>query len=248
MSLAGSSAAADRSTRPVSVRSEASWPSTWVAKKRSLWSETWYWSDSERIHVPAYSYSPASAPTYSTVPVRVTIDRVLETEQRLLGALARLRQQPLDLRRQRLRGVEQPSRPRVARVRRIVDQQHDPQVRIFLQRRRQQRHQDHPRLLLIRGHEHRRRRSALGEELVDHRARRAAVIPRAVVEPEPPEQVGDRRRRQQADRRQEADRLQQAGAAGPAVQDLAVDDRDHQRQPGGDGDRDRRAAERHRPV
>src|SRR6201999_2893699 len=68
------------------------------------------------------------------------------------------------------------------------------------------------------------------------------------VEAEAAEEVGDRRGGEQADRGEEADRLGEAGVAGDAFDHLAVDDADDERDPGGDGEDDRGAADRHRPV
>ena len=176
------------------------------------------------------------------------VDRDLEALQRAVEAAARLREQALDLAGQRLGGVEQLARAGVARVRRVVDEQDDAQVGVLLQRGREQRHQDHPGLLLVGGDQRGDRGAALGEELVQHRPRRAAAFFGPVVEAEPAEEVGGRRGGEQADRGEEADRLGEAGVAGDPFDHLAVDHGDHQRRPGGDGEDDGGAADRHRPV
>ena len=68
-------------------------------------------------------------------------------------------QQLLDLARQRPGGLELLAGLRVLRGERVVDQQHHPLVRVFLQRRRQQGVADDPLFLLV-GRDDRRQRRA----------------------------------------------------------------------------------------
>ncbi len=176
------------------------------------------------------------------------VEARFEPLERGVEAKARLREQTLDLARQRERAVEQPPRACVAGVRLVVDEQHDAEVGVLLQGRGEQRHQDHARLLLVGGHERGDGRPAPGEELVDHRPRHPAVPFRPVVEAEPCEQIGRRRGREEADRGEEAGRLDDARVTGDAFEHLAVQDRDDERDPGRDREDHGGAAERHRPV
>ena len=67
------------------------------------------------------------------------------------------------------------ARLRVLRVGRVVDQQDDAQVRVLLERGRQQRRADDVRVLAVRGDQHRHRRAILREVRVDLGARHPMV-------------------------------------------------------------------------
>ena len=88
----------------------------------------------------------------------------------------------------------------VRRVRRVVDQQHDADVRVLLQRGREQRLADDAALLAVGGDDRRERRVRLVEERVDDGARDTAVRAGPLQVAEPGDEVGDRRERSGARR------------------------------------------------
>ena len=167
--------------------------------------------------------------------------------ERVLEAAARRVEHQRDLAGQRARLVELAHRVGIGRVRRIVDQQHDADVRELLQRRREQRLADDPALLLVGGDDRGQRRVRHVEERVDDRARHAPVRADPLQVAEPREQVGDGRQRQERDEQQVDARLDRAAQAVGMV-DVAAHLLDEVGEPGRDRQEEREARTAHRAA
>ena len=120
--------------------------------------------------------------------------------ERVLEATARHVEHERDLAGQRARLVELAHGGRIGRVRRIVDQQHDPDVRELLQRGREERLADDAALLLVGRDDRRQRRVRHVEGRVDHGARHPPMRADALQVAEPRD-AGRRRPRASAARR-----------------------------------------------
>lgn len=154
----------------------------------------------------------------------------------------------LDLRRQLAGGVQHLARCVRRGVGRIVDEQHDTQVRVLLQRGRQQRRADDPLVLLVGRNEHRDRRYRLREEVIDLGARRAVVGPAAIEEADAGDEVGHRRRGQRGDDDDVDDCLDhEASTRCVAFHELLHDREEHVGEPRGDRQHDRQSAD-HDPA
>ena len=184
----------------------------------------------------------------SRVRAAVGVQHRLPERERGVETGTRPRQQVLHHAWHFARLAQKPVRLGITWVGRVVEQKHDADVRIFLQRRRQQRHLDHARLLLVGGNERGQRWAAAREELIELRPWDAPVMAASVVEAEPGNQVGQGRGREQRDDDQERNRLRDAGATRSGPEQLARHDRDHQREPRACGDDHRRPADREREV
>ena len=114
----------------------------------------------------------------------------LELLQRIGEVGRRLRQQLLDLARERPGRGQQLPCPRGSRHKRVVDQQDDALVGVLLERCRQQRVADDARLLLVGGDDRGQRRRLGIEKLVQDGAARPVTVAGPVAEAEPAQQVG----------------------------------------------------------
>ena len=184
----------------------------------------------------------ACRPTYGSAGRRSGRPRT--RPGRLEPAAAGIGQLGLDLARQARATVEQVAGPpRDVGFCGSSIEQHDPQVRVLLQGRRQQRRADDPLVLLVGRDQHGHGRDGLVEEVVDGRPRRSAVGPAAVEEADPGDQVGHRRGGQRRDHHHVDDRLDhQPGAVGLALDELLDDGEGDVDEPGRDRQDDRQAA------
>ncbi|MGE0025798.1 MAG: hypothetical protein AB7U07_01660, partial [Thermoleophilia bacterium] len=99
----------------------------------------------------------------------------LERLERRLEPGAGSTQHPVDLAGQRPRRGEQPHLVGRRRVGRVVDEQRHPDAGVLLERRREERLADDPRLLAVGRHDDRERRVVPVERVVDHLPLRPAV-------------------------------------------------------------------------
>ena len=151
----------------------------------------------------------------------------------------------LDLGRQLPGSVQQVVCPPAARLDRVVDEQHHADVRVLLQRGRQQRVADHVVLLLVGRHDGGQRWCPVLEELVEYRAPGPVMAAGPVEEAKPAEQVGKRRRGQHRDDQQVDDRLRPVhGARVVVVEEVLEQPADEVADPCGDRDDDRQPCHR----
>jgi len=181
--------------------------------------------------------------------LRITRLALLEGVERGLEAIARLGQQVLDATRERPGLLEDLAGVGRGGLGRVVDEQHDAEVRVLLEGRRQEGRAHHPLVLLVGGHEHGDGRDVLLEEVVDGGAGGPPVAAAPVEEPDAGDEVGHRRRGERGDDEEVDDRLDhQAGAAGPALDELLEDGERDVGDPSADGQDDRQAAHADPPV
>ena len=154
MPVVGALRAARR--RP-SARSAASAPSTWSAKNDVgvvddlvPGGEVVQPVDGERGSAPA---SSRMSSVVGRRPVRMDFARTASRAARNRLARAR-RARPRCLPGSARAAASSSRAVARRRVRRVVDEQHDAQVRVLLQGRRQQRRPDDPLVLLVGGHQH----------------------------------------------------------------------------------------------
>jgi hypothetical protein len=124
-------------------------------------------------------------------------------------------------------------------MRRVVEEQDDPQTRVLLERRRQQGLTDDVGLLAVRRHEHCQRRRVAVERAVDLDAARAMVLPRAVERAEAGEQVCERRRGEERRHADVEDGVDRVADAQTAAEERLGQGRDGERDPPGDRHEDR---------
>ena len=172
----------------------------------------------------------------------------LEDLERAVEPLARRLQEVVDLARQRPRRLEQRELVRIVRVRRIVDQQHDVHRRVLLQRRRQQRLPDDRRVLAVRRDDHRQARRLRREERVDRRARHPLVPARSVREPEPRDEIGERRAGEQRHDDEVDDRVGRVADAERVAEERLRQRGRHEGDPADERDEDREARRAQQPF
>ena len=174
--------------------------------------------------------------------------RCLVAVERSTEALVGFLQERADLACERAAAQQALERARVRGLGRVVEQQDDPHAGVLLQRCREQGRPHDGRVLGVRGHQDRQRRTRVRHEGVDLRSRNADVPARPVERALPCEQVHEGGDQQEGHDADVDDRLDHE----PAVVDPVVDEpRDHGldqvHTPRHDGDRDRQAAQPGRP-
>ncbi len=161
----------------------------------------------------------------------------------------RLGQQPPDLTRQRSCRLKQVPRPGGLGGERVVDQQHDPLVGVFLQGGGQQGIPDDPLVFGVGRDDRGQRRGGRVVELVQDRPAGPVMGPGPVEEPQPAQQVRQRRHRQHRHDEQVEHRLGPVDRRLiPRMKEVREEPPDQVRNPGRHRHDDRQPRHRHPAV
>ncbi len=167
----------------------------------------------------------------------------LVVEEHTAEAGARLGEHRADVVGEGARGAQPRGGRFIRGVGVVVEQQHHPHRRILLQRRREQRHLHHGRLLGVRRDEHGDRRLVRGEVPVEFGAGNADVLLEPLQRPLAGDEVHQRREGEERDHDQVADGLRrETEALRSAVEELPDDRGHHVDRPERDGQNDGDAA------